>query len=144
MREYLGDGASRVFVQQMVPPGIDLRVRVTSDPKIGPIVTVGLGGFQADLIADESSRVAPVSPSSARTMIADTKASATLTNEHDLDAMIDLVVRVAQLASDHPEITSFDLNPVMVRDGASWVLDARLTLEPATRAERAVRRLESD
>ena len=144
MREYLGDGAARVFVQQMVPPGIDLRVRVTSDPKIGPIVTVGLGGFQADLIADESSRVAPVSPSSARTMIADTKASATLTNEHDLDAMIDLVVRVAQLASDHPEITSFDLNPVMVRDGASWVLDARLTLEPATRAERAVRRLESD
>ncbi len=144
MREHLGDGASQVFVQHMVPPGSDLRVRVSTDPTIGPIVTVGLGGFQADLIADEASRVAPVSPSAARAMIADTKAAATLENEQDLDAMVDLVVRVAQLASDHGEIIEFDLNPVLVRDGVAWAVDARLILEPAPRPERAVRRLESD
>lgn len=144
MRAHLGEGAAQVFVQQMVPPGVDLRVQVTSDPKIGPIITVGLGGFQADVIADVSTRLVPVSPSSARAMIADTKSAATLEHEHDLDAMIDLVVRVAQLASDHPEIVELDLNPVLVRDGGSCVLDATLRLEPPTRAERAVRRLESD
>jgi len=144
MREHLGDGAARVFVQHMVPPGVDLRVRVTLDPTIGPIVTVGLGGSQADLIGDASSRLAPVSPSSARAMIADTKAASTLNDERDLDAVVDLVVRMAQLASDHAEIVEFDLNPVLVRDGVSWVVDAQLTLEPVTRPERAVRRLESD
>ena len=71
MREHLGDDAARVIVQRMVPPGVDIRVRVRDDDRVsGPVISVGLGGLQADAIGDEASRLAPVSPSSAATMIA--------------------------------------------------------------------------
>jgi hypothetical protein len=46
MREHLGDDAARVMVQRMVPPGVNLRLHVTTDGQLGPVVTVGLGGAQ--------------------------------------------------------------------------------------------------
>ena len=49
---------------------------------------------------------------------------------------------MAQLASDHPEIAEFDLNPVVVSRSGCWVVDASLTLRRPDRAEPAVRRLE--
>ncbi|MEZ5295930.1 MAG: acetate--CoA ligase family protein [Ilumatobacteraceae bacterium] len=75
MREHLGDDAATVEVQQMLPPGVDLRIRVEDDERLGPIITVGLGGVQADLIGDEVSRLAPVSPVVARRMVETTRAS---------------------------------------------------------------------
>lgn len=142
MREHLGADAAEVWVQHMVAPSVDLRVRVTADEQYGPLVSVGLGGAQADLIGDSSSRVAPIAPSAARRMLDDTKASATLTDDDDREAMIDLLTRVGQLASDHPEIHEFDLNPVVVRDGQPWVVDARLDIRFSTTKERPTRRLE--
>ena len=78
MQEHLGDGAAQVFVQRMVAPGVDIRVRARDDARVGPVITVGLGGAQADAIGDEESRLAPVSPSAAKDMISDTRASSAL------------------------------------------------------------------
>jgi hypothetical protein len=141
MREHLGDDAAHVMVQKMVPPGADLRVRVTADGSVGPVVTVGLGGSHADVIADEVSRLAPVATASATTMIASTRA-AELLDEADTEAMIDVIVRTAQLASDHPEIVALDLNPVIVSGGVCRVTDATAELRRPVRSAAALRRLE--
>ena len=124
MRQSLGDDAARVYVQRMVPPGVDLRIRATRDPRLGPLITVGIGGSQADAIGDETSRLAPISPSTARTMIAATRAAALL-DDQELDLVADQVTRVAQLVSDHDRVAELDLNPVIVSDAGSWVADAR-------------------
>jgi acyl-CoA synthetase (NDP forming)/RimJ/RimL family protein N-acetyltransferase len=141
MREHLGDDAAHVMVQKMVSPGVDLRVHVTADGPVGPVVTVGLGGSHADVIADEVSRLAPVATASAATMIASTRA-AELLDEADTEATIDVVVRTAQLASDHPEIVGLDLNPVIVSGGACRVTDATAMLRRPVRSAAALRRLE--
>ncbi|MCU0261080.1 MAG: GNAT family N-acetyltransferase, partial [Ilumatobacteraceae bacterium] len=38
MQQHLGDGAAEVLVQQMAPAGLDMRIRVTSDPQLGAVV----------------------------------------------------------------------------------------------------------
>ncbi|HEY5663893.1 MAG TPA: GNAT family N-acetyltransferase [Ilumatobacter sp.] len=141
MRRSLGDDARDVLVQPMVPPGIDLRVHITVDDRIGPVVTTGLGGVQADLIADESSRLAPVSPTVARALVASTRAAAVL-DDDSLEAIADVVARVALLASDHPEIVELDLNPVIVAAGACHAVGGRIALRAPERPAPAVRRLE--
>jgi hypothetical protein len=100
-------------------------------------VTAGLGGTQADVIADESSRLAPVSPATARSLIAGTRAAAGLSDDA-LDQVADVITRVAQLASDHPEIAELDLNPVIVGDdGRCHVVDASILLRrPAAQSAR--------
>ncbi|MFP5489028.1 MAG: acetate--CoA ligase family protein, partial [Acidimicrobiia bacterium] len=142
MREHLGDDAARVIVQRMTPGGLDLRIHSSLDERIGPIVTAGLGGTQADVIADESSRLAPVSPATARSLIAGTRAAAGLSDEA-LDHVADVITRVAQLVSDHPEIAELDLNPVVVGDdGTCHVVDASILLRRPGRPERSMRRLD--
>ena len=67
---------SDVVVQSMTAPGLDLRVRVTVDPELGPLVAVGLGGRSADLLADEARRLAPLSQQSAAALVAGSRAGA--------------------------------------------------------------------
>ena len=69
MREHLGGDADHVLVQEMVPPGIDMRIHTAAEGDLGPVVTVGLGGVHTDAIGDESSRLAPVSAAAARSML---------------------------------------------------------------------------
>jgi acyl-CoA synthetase (NDP forming) len=141
MAEHLGDDAAQVHVQRMVPPGADLRIHVTHDERVGPVITVGIGGLQADAIGDETSRLAPVSSATANSMVAATRAAALL-DDAELHMVADQVTRVAQLASDHVEIAELDLNPVIVSDRECWVADARIVLRREERQDTVLRRLD--
>jgi acyl-CoA synthetase (NDP forming)/RimJ/RimL family protein N-acetyltransferase len=142
MRTALGADAENVVVQAMVPPGLDLRVRST-DSRLGPLVAVGLGGSQADLITDEASRLAPLSSVAAEALIAGSRAGPALERAGlDAEPVADLLGRVAQLAVDHHEITLVDLNPVIVSAGQAWVTDAVIAVQPVERVEPPIRRLD--
>ena len=141
MREHLGDDADHVLVQEMVPPGVDLRIQVVAEGDLGPVVTVGLGGAHAEAIGDESSRLAPVSSASARSMLDETRAGAALDDDME-ERVVDAIVRVAQLASDHPALVELDLNPVILADDSCSVTDATARLSRRVRDEPAMRRLE--
>ena len=58
------------------------------------------------------------------------------------ELLVDAIVRVAQLVSDHPQIVELDLNPVIVSTDGCWVTDARVVLSGTVHAEGALRRLE--
>ena len=49
----------------------------------------------------------------------------------DVEALEDLIVRVAQLAQDVPEITEMDLNPIIVHEHGAFVVDAKVRGAPA-------------
>ncbi len=142
MRESLGADAESLVVQKMTAPGLDVRIRCELDDRLGVIVSVGMGGAQADAIDDRTSRLAPLSPSSARSMLSETRLGAAVDNaELDSSVLVDLIVQSAQLASDQPEIVELDLNPVVASDGAAAVTDAVIRLERAPTTTGPIRRL---
>ena len=125
MHRVLGEDAERVVVQAMTAPGLDLRVRVTVDPDLGPLVAVGLGGRSADLLADEARRLAPLSQQSAAALVAASRAGAALADAGLPDRhLVDVVLRVAQLAADHRHVVGVDLNPTIVTSAGCVVTDA--------------------
>jgi acyl-CoA synthetase (NDP forming) len=142
MTESLGDDAEQLVVQKMVAPGVDVRVRCDRDDRLGAIVTIGLGGEQAEVIGDRSSRLAPLSPAIARSMLRETRAGVALGESgFDESPLVDLVVSAAQLIADHRAVTSIDLNPVMVSTVGAFVTDATVVIGRPTTVEPPLRSL---
>jgi ATP-grasp domain len=130
-------------VQAMAPPGVDLRVHTTVDDEAGPLVSVGIGGIDADLLGvDEPVRLAPLSEHGATSLVAESQAGHALAQAGiDPSAFVDLLIRCAQLASDYAEIASLDLNPVITTAAGCAVTDAVVTVAPVTHDLRALRKL---
>jgi acetate---CoA ligase (ADP-forming) len=107
------------LVAEMVRPGHELIVGMRRDPQFGPLVMVGLGGIYVELLKDVAFRVAPFDRNEARRMIAETHSGKLLSGLRgqppgDVEAVVDVILRVAQLALDHPQIQEIDVNPLMV------------------------------
>ena len=117
-------------------PGVELVVVVAHDVKFGSLVMVGLGGVQTDLLGDHSFRSLPLTDLDAAGMWRELRAAPLLTGYRgtpgmDTDALEQLLLRVAQLAEDFPEMSELDLNPVVAVQSGVAALDVKLRLEPA-------------
>jgi acyl-CoA synthetase (NDP forming) len=110
-----------VVVQEMVKGLGEAIVGFRRDPRVGPVVVVGIGGILAEVYGDVSVRPAPVDLTVARAMIAEVKGFAPLRGfrglpEGDLDALAAIVVAISHLAiADAPRIAEAEINPVIVR-----------------------------
>jgi acyl-CoA synthetase (NDP forming) len=143
MRAALGDHADFVIVQAMVPPGLDLRIKARIGEEAGPLISTGIGGIQAGLVGDDDPvRLAPLSRQSAIGLVAESRAGPQLAHAGvDPTALVDALVRAAQLAADHAEITALDLNPVITSESGCAVTDAVVEVAPVARPAAALRRL---
>jgi acyl-CoA synthetase (NDP forming) len=122
------------FVVQEIVEGVEMLVGVTHDPVFGPIVACGAGGTTAELLKDVAVRVAPVTDTAAREMIASLTTYPLLTGYRgaepaDVPALEELVLRVSALASDHAAVREMDCNPVMVGPTRAVVVDARVRVD---------------
>jgi acetyltransferase len=124
-----------VQVQKMITGGQEVIVGVTRDPTFGPLVMFGLGGVYVEALADVSFRLAPLTAADAEEMIDEVRSARLLTGLRgapaaDRAALVDAIVRVGQLAADHPEITELDINPLLALPEGQGVLavDARIIL----------------
>lgn len=124
------------LVQQMVPAGgQEVLVGMNRDPQFGPLVTFGLGGIYVETLKDVTFRVAPISVQEAELMISEIRAHALLDGVRgkpplDKDAIVDAILRIAQLVEDFPEIVELDINPLMVypQGQGAIAIDMRLVL----------------
>ena len=128
-----GGGA---LVQRMAPPGFEVVVGAQRDPQFGPLAMFGMGGAYVEVLRDVAFRLAPVSDSEAREMVAETAAGRILAGVRgeppkDIDAVVDVIRRVAQLMIDLPQVAEVDLNPLIVgsKGEGAWAVDVRIVLE---------------
>ena len=108
-----------VLVEAMGQRGVELIVGARNDPEWGPIILVGFGGVQAEILQDV--RLLP--PDLTRKAIArELRAlkSGTLLDGWrgspalDVDAVADIVVALGRLLAAAPSVREIDLNPVVV------------------------------
>jgi acetyltransferase len=125
-----------VQIQQMVRGGQEVIVGVKRDPTFGPLVMFGLGGIYVELLADVSFRLAPLSAADAWEMIAEVRSAKLLAGARgaapaDRVALVDAIVRIGQLAANHPQLAELDINPLLVLGEGQGVMavDARILLE---------------
>lgn len=124
------------LVQEMVPPGgLEVLIGMNRDPQFGPLVTFGLGGIYVETLKDVTFRIAPFSVQSAEKMLSEIRAHAILDGVRgeppvDKAAIIDVLLRIAQLVQDFPEIVELDINPLMVypKSQGAIAIDMRLVL----------------
>ena len=109
-----------VLVQPMAAAGREIILGVKRDATFGPLLMVGLGGVAVEVLKDVALAPVPLSQSEARAMLARLKGAALLDAHRgapaaDVDALVDLMVRLGSFAADHAEtIAEIDLNPVLV------------------------------
>jgi acyl-CoA synthetase (NDP forming) len=122
-----------VLVQTMVPPGVACTIEVVEDPAFGPVIGFGLGGVASELLGDLAWRAAPLTDRAAAALVDEPRAAPLLhgyrgSTPVNRKALIDLLLRVARLADEHPRLKSLSLNPVLARPDGYSVLHATTEL----------------
>jgi len=108
-----------VLVEKMAGKGQEVIIGMRRDPTFGPLIMFGMGGIFVELIKDVTFGVAPLSLSDIKGMVDSTYAGKLLkgyrgSQPADVDAVVDIIARLSQLALDHPEIDELEINPLLV------------------------------
>ncbi len=121
------------LVERMAPKGVEVIVGMKRDPNFGPLIMFGMGGVTVELYGDVAFRIAPIGRKDALEMIHSIKGSRLLTGFRDtppadVDALVDIILRMSQLSMDFPEIDEMEINPLRVFPAGQGVLalDCRL------------------
>src|SRR5262245_733916 len=109
-----------VLVAPMAATGREIILGVKRDRTFGPLLMVGLGGVAVEVLKDVALAPVPLDANEARAMLGRLKGAA-LFDAHrgapaaDVDALVHLMVRLGEFASDHADtVAEIDLNPVLV------------------------------
>ena len=121
------------MVERMADKGQEVIIGMRRDPNFGPLIMFGLGGIYVELFGDVSFRVAPFTPLEALDMIHQTHAGKLLygfrgEEPGDLEAVVDVILRLSQLALDFPQIAEMEINPLRVFRRGTLALDGRIIL----------------
>ena len=105
-----------VLIEPMADPGVEMIVGISTDPDFGPMLLVGGGGLMVETFNDTQLAPCPINPGAATRALRRLRSFQRLESEScDIDALVDLLVRVSVLAHSHrDEIKEIDLNPVIV------------------------------
>ena len=118
-----------VLVATMLTHGVETLIGANRDPVFGPMIMFGMGGVMVELYKDVAMASAPLDRPSAEKLVASVKGSVLLDGfrggpQYDRAALIDALCRISELAVQYPQITSMDVNPVLVMESGAVALDA--------------------
>jgi acyl-CoA synthetase (NDP forming)/GNAT superfamily N-acetyltransferase len=129
-----------VLVQRQVEAGVELAIGAVHDPAFGPLVMVAAGGIHIDVLDDRAFLLPPVTPQDARRAVESLRIAPLLRGFRgsppaDVEGLVDVIVRVAAMVADLPEIAEMDLNPVIVTAAGVSCVDAKVRVRPAPPAD---------
>lgn len=135
LRERLGPTASDLAVERMAPlaDGVELILGCRRDERFGPLLTVGVGGLYAELLADTRTVLAPVDAGLAERLLLELRGAPLLRGARgrpplDVAAAAHAAAALSRFAAAHPEIAAVEVNPLLVLPVGVVGLDARLVL----------------
>ena len=128
-----------VEVQEMIDLKKELKVNeiiigMSRDPQFGPLLMFGTGGIYANFMKDISFALSyKFTKESAKELIENTKIYNLLQGVRgepasDINAIIEVLLRLSQLVNDFPEILELDINPLLSFVTGYSAVDIKITI----------------
>ena len=125
-----------VATEESATSGTEVVISVKRDDQLGPVLMYGMGGIFAEMAAEVTLRVCPISKQDAQDMVNEVAGSRILIGSNgrpkaDVDSLINTLVRVSELAINlEGIIDEININPLIVlpRGQGVKVLEAVITL----------------
>jgi acetyl-CoA synthetase (ADP-forming) len=123
------DGEVSLLVAPMLRGSRELIAGMLTDPQFGPVVMLGIGGIFAEALGDVAFRLVPFDLDEACSLLDDLSLQSILGPFRgepavDRDAVARVLVALAEVAEDEPDVVSVDLNPLIIVDGRPIAVDA--------------------
>ena len=125
-----------------------IAIRSFEDPLFGPVVSFGISGPVIELLGDWSYRIPPLDNHAVSDMVREVKSSPLLfgyrgTEPIDVDAVENLIAKVAEVQNDLPEVVALELSLVLAGADGACVLtaSARVATVKDRRPDSLVRRM---
>ncbi|RDI35236.1 acetate--CoA ligase family protein [Lentzea flaviverrucosa] len=136
MRARLGPGTYVLEEMDTREHTVELIIGAKRDHSFGPVVLVGAGGVHAELFRDTAIELAPVTPATARDMLARLTCAPLLSGWRgapapDVAALAEVIAQVSETLAARPDLAEIELNPVRV--GSDGVLAVDALIIPAER-----------
>jgi acetyltransferase len=117
-------------IQEQVA-GKEILLGLKRDPVFGHVLACGQGGIYTEVFRDVSREIVPVDGATARAMIESLRIWPLLKGTRgetgiDLDALVEIIERLSFFASQNPDITELDINPLMASAAGCRAVDARI------------------
>jgi acetyltransferase len=122
--------------------GREVMIGVISDPVFGPVISFGAGGTWVEVMEDAAIAIPPINDRLARNLISRTKVSKALGEFRNMpaanvDALVDVLLRVSNMACELPWLQEMDINPLILDEAGAMAVDARIVVgipKPSTDA----------
>lgn len=129
MEARLGPGTYVLEEMDTRQDTVELIIGAKRDPSFGPVILVGAGGIHAELFKDTAIELAPVTPATAREMLARLISAPLLSGWRgapapDVAALAEVIALVSETLVARPDLAEIELNPVRVGPDGVLAVDA--------------------
>lgn len=123
------------YLQRMIPSGQEVIIGAVQDAQFGALAMFGSGGTEVEGLKDVAFGLAPLPRQEAEQMLTSTWAGRKLKGYRNLPpadrkTVLDVLLRLAQLAADFPQLVEIEINPlrVLAEGQGAYAVDARIRL----------------
>jgi acetyltransferase len=130
-------GIEGVTIQPMrLRPDYELILGIKKDRDFGPVILFGMGGIFTEVLKDRAIAFPPLNRLLAKRLMEQTRVYRLLqgyrnTPPANLEMLEEILIRLAQLATDFSQIQELDINPLHVTPQGICAVDARVSLKPS-------------
>ena len=130
-------GCEALLVQEMVKGGREIVCGLMRDTQCGPCVMFGVGGILTEVLEDIVFRIAPLTLSDARDMVAEIRGKKMVEPFRgeaaaDMDQLCQTLVALGEIGIKYSDVFEIDINPLKIRpNGKPVAVDALVVLKAA-------------
>jgi acyl-CoA synthetase (NDP forming) len=130
-------GCEALLVQEMVKGGREIVCGLIRDAQFGPCVMFGIGGILTEVLEDIAFRIAPLTLSDARDMVAEIRGKKIVEpfrgeGAADMDQLCQILVALGEIGIKYDDVLEIDINPLKIRpNGKAVAVDALAVLRAA-------------
>jgi acyl-CoA synthetase (NDP forming) len=130
-------GCEALLVQEMVKGGREIVCGLMRDTQFGPCVMFGIGGILTEVLEDIVFRIAPLTLSDARDMVAEIRGTKMVEpfrgeGAADTDQLCQILVALGEIGIKYGDVLEIDINPLKIRpNGKPVAVDALVVLKAA-------------